>query len=872
MAANGEPEPTWQQEDDGDIRDGEDGPTESSPLLPRHATHNDQSQPHREQSATSSLKSVLGKNGKPRWPSLIALLLLCILAALIIVFAFVAPSAVEQYAAQAVVFEPTSLSIDSFTATGIRARVQGNFKLDSSRVERDGIRNLGKFCTWIAREAETGESIVQVSLPEYGNVLLGTAHVPPIKVYLRDQHITGVDFLADLEPGNVDGIRRIANDWIDGRLGQLRVVGKASVPIKSGWISLGRQIVKQEMLFDNEDIPTLPAYKIQKLTLREVEIPSGTGMAADVSLKVHNDYPVDFAVPPLGFGILVDNCEKSDPYIMVADALTHELNIHPKQGVEVNVTGTIRQLPPLLTEDCPGTNKSPLDNLIANYIHGKTTTVYVQGSDAPSLDTPQWITDLAKDITVPVPIPGRTFGHLIKNFSLTDTHFSLPDPWAEPDTPESNPRISAKVHALVALPEEMNFNISVGKVRADADVFYKGKKLGRLDLSKWQAANSTRVPPASKHDGPTLEVESNVKDAPLEIQDEDVFTDVIQELMFGRKTVIMTIKAEVDVGVNTALGEFAIRKIPADGQVPIKPISRPNPSPPDDDPKQPPKDGKDLLGGVKPKLVDLNVSNTTKTSLTIDAKVNVTNPTLYSASIPYVDIHILKNGSLLGHATARNLNITTGRNSFLSITASYAPFDFGGNVAKEVGRNLISQYISGWNTTITLQMHETSFPANPKLGRALSHFPLEIKAPRLASQTPETPDDDDESPHFIKDATMHLLTSTATFLLLSPLQHSTLVIEFLNATALYQHDEVGDIFYDIPFSVPPVAETPERGGYLTPRFPVEWSLGGVGYGAVKKALGGTLKLAAKADVGLKLGRWRENVWFEGEGLGVRIRL
>lgn len=574
MAAIGEPASARthreEEEEEDDIRDVEDGPTEESPLLPRDVTHNDQSQPQREQSATSSLRSVLDKKGKPRWPSLIALLLLCILAALIIVFAFVAPAAMEQYAAQAVAFEPTSLSIDSFTSTGVRARVQGNFKMDSSRVEKQDVRNLGKFCTWIAREAETGESDVEVLLPEYGNVLLGTAHVPPIKVYLRDQHVTGVDFVADLEPGDVDGIRRIANDWIEGRLGQLRLVGKASVPLKSGLISLGKQIIKQEMLFDNKDIPSIPAYKIQKLNLREVEIPSGTGMAADVSLKLQNDYPVDFAIPPLGFGILVDNCEKSDPYIMVADALTHELNIHPKEDIELNATGIIRQLPAVLTEDCPNTTKSPLDNLIAHYIHGKTTTVYVRGSDSPSPDTPGWITDLMKDITVPVPIPGRTFGHLIKNFSLADTHFSLPDPWADPDTPESNPRISANVRALVALPEEMNFNISVGKVRADADVFYKGKKLGRLDLTKWQAANSTRVPPKSEDDGPTLVVESVVKDAPLEIQDEDVFTDVIQELMFGYKTIMMVIKAEVDVGVDTALGEFAIRKIPAAGQVPIK--------------------------------------------------------------------------------------------------------------------------------------------------------------------------------------------------------------------------------------------------------------------------------------------------------------
>ncbi|USW58563.1 hypothetical protein Slin15195_G118820 [Septoria linicola] len=880
-------------EDDERARDVE--ASENTPLLGGGQTENaDQSRPQDQTSATSLLRGIQGSSKKKRrWPSLVALLLLCIVAALIIVFAFVAPAAVEQYAAEAIVFEPTSLSIDSFTATGVRARVQGNFKLDSTRVKKDSVRRLGKLCTYIAEEVETGPGSMQVSLPEYGNVLLGVAHLPPIKAYIRDQHITGINFLTDLEPGNIDGIRRIANDWIERRLGSLRVVGKAHVPLRSGIIRLGEQLVQQEMIFDNDDIPSLPAYDIKKLNFREVDIPTGKGMAADVSIKVQNDFPVDFTVPPLGFGILVDNCEKSEPYIMLGDAITEQIHIEPKKNVVANATGTVRQLPSVLTQDCPGTSKSPLDVFLGRYIHGKTNTVYVRGSDAPSLDTPTWITDLIRDITVPVPIPGRTFGHLIKNFSLTDTHFSLPNPWAEPNTPASNPRISANVQALVALPEEMNFSIDVNKVRADADVFYKGKKLGRLDLNKWQDANSTRID-ASKDEGPTLMVESVVKDAPLEIEDEDVFTDVIQALMFGSKTVVMTIKAEVDVGVRTALGDFTIRKIPAEGSVPIKPISQPQPPSNGD---HPPKHGSDVVGGLQPKITDLNIVNTTRTSLTIAAGANITNPTNYTATIPYIDIHIIKNGSLLGHATARNLSITTGLNAGLTVEAVYAPLDVGGLRAKKIGRELISQYISGWNTTITLQMHEQSIPANPKLSRALSHFPIEVQAPSLGDaipppdNQPSEPTDPDEPPedpwqpsprpHFIKDATMHLLSSSATFLLLSPLSHSTLLITSLNATAYYNDDPasnpglgdpVGDIIHDELISVPPVSETPEKEGFLTPKLPVDWSLGSVGYGAVRRALGGTLKLSARAEVGVGVGRWRERVWYQGGGLGVRIRL
>jgi hypothetical protein len=113
---------------------------------------------------------------------------------------------------------------------------------------------------------------------------------------------------------------------------------------------------------------------------------------------------------------------------------------------------------------------------------------------------------------------------------------------------------------------------------------------------------------------------------------------------------------------------------------------------------------------------------------------------------------------------------------------------------------------------------------------------------------------------------MHLLSSTATFTLVSPLPKTTLFITSLNATAFYNHTlPVGTIVHDLPFAVPPGIST-------TPRLPVNWDLGSVGYEAVRKALGGDLKLDAKADVGVKIGNFVANLWFQGGGIGAKVRL
>ncbi len=113
---------------------------------------------------------------------------------------------------------------------------------------------------------------------------------------------------------------------------------------------------------------------------------------------------------------------------------------------------------------------------------------------------------------------------------------------------------------------------------------------------------------------------------------------------------------------------------------------------------------------------------------------------------------------------------------------------------------------------------------------------------------------------------MHLLTSSATFTLLSPLPHSTIYVTYINATAFYNHtDAVGTILYELPIAVPP-------GATETPRLPVDWRLDSVGYEAVKQALGGTLKLDAKATVSVRVGQWQQTVWFIGGGIGAKIRI
>lgn len=230
--------------------------SESTPLLLRRDDILYGTQPYsrRSSSSSSSRDSPSGRSSKKsdtrlRWPIYASFLSLSISVLGILLFVFAAPAVVKRYAEEAAVFTPRDLSIDSITPHGLRARVQGDFVLNSTRVPGKQARNFGRFTTWVIREVETAPSDVLVYLPEYGNVLVGTASLPVMKLNVRDGLATHVDFLTDLATGDIRGMRSVAMDWLEGRLGRLRLKGSTRMHLKSGLLGLGTHTLSESVTF-----------------------------------------------------------------------------------------------------------------------------------------------------------------------------------------------------------------------------------------------------------------------------------------------------------------------------------------------------------------------------------------------------------------------------------------------------------------------------------------------------------------------------------------------------------------------------------------------------------------------------------------------
>jgi hypothetical protein len=516
-----------------------------------------------------------GSKDKPAskwpWPSIIAITVLGILVIFIIILGFLVPPAVKQYAETAAVLEPTNLSLESITSEGVRVRVQANFRLDASRVHDDSTRRIGKFATSIVRKLQLGESTVHVSLPHYDNALIGSAVVPPLTVSLVDGSKTFMNFVTDLTPGDAEKIRSIANDWLEGRLEQLKLTGATTLNVKSGILPLGNHDIVESFVLEAGDVPSMPEYEIRGLNFHDLP-PDANGkkaIGANVTISAFNDYPVSLEVPPLAFEVLVPNCDPSDPYIKVGNAATDVIEIFPKEEVIAHGQGVVREMSKALLRVCPRTNLSPLDALMKRYLNGEDAAVLVRGRKSESPDVPQWIDAILEGIAVPVEFPGRPFGNMIRNFTVANVHFELPSPFADPGDPESQPRVSGTLEVLAALPDDFDIDVGVEKMRADADIYYKHQKWAELNLNDWQKAHSRKIP-AVGNDDTLLNITSTVVDVPLNITDSDVFGDVLQQILFGNKDLNLDVKALVHVGVETVLGSLVLKDVPAEGSFPVK--------------------------------------------------------------------------------------------------------------------------------------------------------------------------------------------------------------------------------------------------------------------------------------------------------------
>lgn len=312
----------------------------------------------------------------------------------------------------------------------------------------------------------------------------------------------------------------------------------------------------------------MPEYEIEHLNFDDVPVHDGKkmGIGANVTITAFNEYPVGLSVPPMGFEVLVPDCDASKPFIVIGSARSLTIDVKPNENVTAQGTGLIRKIPDALIRTCPDSKLSPLDEFVEHYLKGENATVYIRGKKETS-EVPDWLGDIFESVTVPITLPGQSFDDFIRNLTLTDVDFKFPSPFAGPNDPAGKPRVSGVVEVLAILPQGFNVDVSVDSLRSIGDLIYKGEKFGVLNLRKWTSAKSQKINDQGNED--LLKITSKVVDAPIDITNNGVFSDLMSEMLFGGDEILLDVHAKVDAKVGTVLGPLTLKQVPANGQIPV---------------------------------------------------------------------------------------------------------------------------------------------------------------------------------------------------------------------------------------------------------------------------------------------------------------
>lgn len=415
----------------------------------------------------------------------------------------------------------------------------------------------------------------------------------------------------------------------------------------------------------------MPNFRVDGLKFGEVNLPGQQALTANASVKIENPFPLDFEISSLSFTVLLPGCGAHD-LVVIATAETSHLLVKPKADIDLDISAVIRNLPDDFIATCPQSHTSPIDNFLGGYLHGNYSTVYIRGSDASGSDAPEWLLRFLRSVTIPLPFPGHKFDNVVKSFNLSDVKFRLPDPDSKPGSPESSPRLSASVGALVRLPDEIHFPIDVKRLRSLADVSYEGEKFGTLNLQKWMLATSSL-----SGDGKYLQVNAAVDDAPLDVTNYDVFGKVVRKMMFEGQPVQLDIKGKAGTDIKTSLGEFLVSGIPIAGVLTLDAFPAPGSLP-------------------LPKANELVIVDTTSHTIALRINLSINNPTAWEVVVPYMNVNITHQNMVLGNASVSHLHILPGNNT-VDVWAVWDPRTHGGGEAEKIGAQLLSEYVSGKN-------------------------------------------------------------------------------------------------------------------------------------------------------------------------------
>uniref|UniRef100_A0A060T1I5 ARAD1C16764p n=1 Tax=Blastobotrys adeninivorans TaxID=409370 RepID=A0A060T1I5_BLAAD len=499
----------------------------------------------------------------------------------------------------------SQLALEDMNDKGVLLRVQGTYELDYSVISgtfrrlivRTGAKVMHSFTVNCSDmdvylyDMSPSQSLESTGL---GDEVV-SASFPPVRVIVGKENVPNtfntVVTLSDF--GDSDTMTAIVNKILfTTEPVTFRSVG--SIVINKGLLSLGPYPVTYDETIssgdggdnngdddDNDgekDGPNDPSRARPEfdVTVGNVSmLPGSESNGMDVSTDVHVDVKdagplagFQASIPSLNWELMVAGCDE-DKVITVSDGGTAPFEIDfsssgPRR-LDVTVQSGIDQLPPDLITPCAGSNKSPLDKFVGNYLAGADNFVTIRGSKHQDAGLPSWLSSLLRGLSYSFAFAGKQEGdNLINKIEFNGFKVDLfGHGWSR------TPRVSAVVTITLNTPEGLTIDRGVDlraiKVKGDVALFEveNRQKFAYLQLPDWTDCNTTI------NDDNNYVVQFGIDSVPIQVVNEGVFGSVVRQLMF-EGSVPVWVEALVDSMLSTPLGQVTLTDIPIQAQANVQ--------------------------------------------------------------------------------------------------------------------------------------------------------------------------------------------------------------------------------------------------------------------------------------------------------------
>ena len=563
------------------------------------------------------------------------------------------------------------------------------------------------------------------------------------------------------------------------------------------------------------------------------EHPTG-GLSVEAQISCVSPVSATLDLPKVALQVLVDSCGDGKPQLTsLIDVDLEATAVHCRKGQRCSVTaiGRAGQLSAQAQRAC-SSGRSALDVLSQAVLSDASPRVYIRGA-ATQADLPRWAAELLHELTLPVQLPARGVRPPgVHNLTVSDVAFTVQGGSDSDDLGVA----AAIIAAAVPLGWRNVFKPIHVSVGGTFEALHHAKTLGQATIP----AAMVKLTPGEAG----VDVNTAIEDAQLTVVDYEALATSLRDVMTGNTT--LRLAGHANIVADTPLGHVRLNHLP----VPRLAVQIPRSGLPDQ---------------IPAKVKEIVVLSSTEDLLVMAVRATIGSPYPVSVDLSErIEAKVEMDGTHVGQLSVSELHLR----KVMSPVEVHISFNRSSGAQKLAGARMLSQYLSGNETLVTLAAFNQSMPSRPRLAAALAKVPIQLMLPLPQLDLP-TGDEDDEpdegagpsrrshktgSPFLVK-ASFHFFSSTASFVLRNPLNESVL-IDSLSAVALYHGSPVGTLEFDASLiGAEPIVLAGDTPTSETPRLPVRWSARGLGRDALRAALGGTLRLNATAKATVRVGRF-----------------